>query len=127
MALVVFQERADVADALSNYMDLYYGRQMKYLSSDLLAEGLQPIQIQKAVQKAIAICQTAEMELRQHFMPVYTEINGVLINDCKLSQLAYGLVLLNADIYNPVTAQWQIRLMNEFLSKHNSKIKRDEF
>jgi hypothetical protein len=55
------------------------------------------------------------MELRQHFFPVYTQVDGMLMNDCKLSQLGYGLVLLNADVNNPNTAQWQVRVMKFYL------------
>ncbi len=63
----------------------------------------------------MTICQTAEMEIRQHFIPLYTQVDGILINDYKLSRLAYSLVILNADVSNPLVAYWQLKVMKDFL------------
>ena len=63
----------------------------------------------------MTICQTAEMEIRQHFIPLYTQVDGILINDYKLSRLAYSLVILNADVSNPLVAYWQLKVMKNFL------------
>ena len=115
MSIVIFQEENILEETLNNFQDLYYGSQMKYLASDLLNEGLSPSEILSAVQKAMTICQTAKMELRQHFIPLYTQIDGMLINDCKLSKLGFGLVLMNAEIYNPTVARYQIKVMSSFL------------
>lgn len=115
MEIVIFQQENNLEDSLGNFRDLFFSRQMKYLASDLLQEGLSPVEIRKAVQKAMTSCQTAEMEIRQHFIPVYTQVDGMLVNDCKLSRLGYGLVLLNAVVSNPLVARWQIKVMRNFL------------
>ncbi len=115
MKIVIFQEEERLEESLSSFQDLFYSRQMRYLASDLLQEGLSPKEIKDAVQRAMTSCQTAEIELRKHFSPVYTQIKGTLVNDCKLSRLGYGLVLLNADVSIPVAAQWQVKILSEFL------------
>ena len=115
MDIVIFQEENILEESLSSFQDLLFSSQMKYLSSDLLNEGLSPLEIRRAVKKAMTICQTSKIKLWQHFLPVYTQVNGILMNDCKLSQLGYGLVLLNADVNNPNAAQWQIKVMKYYL------------
>jgi len=114
MDLVLFHNKYGEEEPLNNFRDIYFGRQMKYLASDLLNEGLSPSDIRSAVQKAMKVCGTAEIEFRKHFIPIYTQIDGMLINDCKLSLLGYGLVLLNAEVYHPNTAKLQIRVMKDF-------------
>lgn len=115
MEIVIFQQEKNLEESLGDFRDLYYSRRMKYFASDLLNEGLSLAEIHMAVQKAMATCKTAEMEIRQHFIPVYTQVNGNLLNDCKLSRLGYGLVLLNAETHNPIAARWQIKVMRDFL------------
>lgn len=115
MNIVIFQQEDNLAESLGNFRDMFFSSRMKYLASDLLQEGLSPAEIRKSVQKAMTTCRTAELEIRQHFVPVYTQVDGMLVNDCKLSRLGYGLVLLNAEVNNPIAARWQIQVMMDFL------------
>ncbi len=114
MNIVIFQHQNNLEDSLSNFRDLYFSSQMKYLASDLLNEGFSPNTIKDAVQKAITICKTSNLEIREHFQLVYTELEGMIIKDCKLSQLGYGLVMLNAEETIPVVAQWQLKVIRNF-------------
>jgi len=115
MEIIVFQKNENPEEALRNFQDFFYSSQMKYLASDLLQEGFSATEIGQAVLKAMTTCQITDVEVRQHFIPIITEINGTLVNDCKLSQLGYGLVLLNADGNIPMVAEWQLKVLSEFL------------
>lgn len=115
MEIVVFQSESNFNESLSNFRDVLFGSQMRHLASDLFDEGLSPSSISLAVDKAISICIAAEIEVRQHFVRVYTEVDNMLIKDCKLSDLGMGLVLLNAGVHNPITAHWQFRVIRKFL------------
>jgi hypothetical protein len=115
MNIVIHHIQNEVEDSLTNFRNLYFNGQMKYFASDLLQEGLSPTAIRDAVQKAIRICNISDLEVRAHFQPVYTEMKGTIIKDCKLSQLGYGLVMLNAEETLPIVAQWQLKVVKNFL------------
>ena len=106
-------------DSIANFMDFYYSLRMKYLASDLLEQGLTPLQISDAVLKAINLGRAAGLELYQHFKPVFSGIDKEIINDCKLSHLGYGLVLMNADIALSVVGDFQVSVLQQYLVNYH--------
>ena len=114
MEIVVYKKEYDSSTSVDNFLDFYYGLQMKYLASELLPKGLSALQIAEAVLRAIKIGTSSGMEIREHFMPVFSDFNGEIISDCKLSKLAYGLVLLNASPQLSVVGAWQVRVLKKF-------------
>lgn len=116
MEMIIYRQKYDLGGALDTFYDFYFSSKMKYFASDLLKEGLSPSEITKAVRRAITACKAADVEIRQHFAPVYAQANGVLVEDCKLSQLGYMMVLLNANVKLPIVAQWQLELIASFCS-----------
>jgi len=115
MNIKKFQDDTYYEESFSDFQDLLLGSTMKYLASDLIRDGLSPSTINLAVEKAISVCLNADIQLRQHFIPVYTQVDNVLIKDCKLSSLGIGLVLLNAGTDNRLTSLWQLKVMRKFL------------
>lgn len=118
MDLLIYETEYDQADAVENFLAFYYNIQLNYLASDLLKEGLSPEQISDAVSKAINVGKSSGLEIRQHFMPVFTDLKSDIINDCKLSKLGYGLVLLNADIEVSTVGHWQIKVLEAYFSNY---------
>tara|TARA_R110002012_G_scaffold160895_1_gene322876 strand:- start:30642 stop:30992 length:351 start_codon:yes stop_codon:yes gene_type:complete len=114
MGLLIYEKKYNRANAIENFLDIYYNLQLSYLASDLLEEGLTPKQISDAVLKAIKVGKTSGLEIRQHFSPVFTGLNEEILNDCKLSKLAYGLVLLNADTSVSNVGQWQLKILKTY-------------
>jgi hypothetical protein len=96
-------------------MDFYYSLQLKYLASDLLYQGLTPKQINDAVVRAMGIGKASGMDLYQHFRPVFSGIGNEIIRDCKLSHLAYGLVLMNADTELSIVGNFQVSVLEKYL------------
>jgi hypothetical protein len=115
MNLIIFHEKQDIQESLDNFLDLYYNSQMSYFASDLMEKGLSHTDIKKGIGKAMVAAESAGIDLRKHFQLTYTQRNGSLISDCKLSKLGYAMVLLNAPIENPVVARWQVKVLNNFL------------
>lgn len=115
MNLIIFHEKQDIQESLDNFLDVYYNSQMSYFASDLMEKGLSLIDIKKGVSKAIMASKSAGIDIRKHFQLTYTQRNGALISDCKLSKLGYAMVLLNAPVENPVVARWQVKILNNFL------------
>lgn len=115
MQLLIYQKEYKQADTIETFIDFYYNLQLKQLASDLLDEGLSPKQISDAVLKAIKIGKSLGLDIRQHFMPLFTDRNRKILNDFKLSKLAYGLVLLNADTDVSTVGEWQIKILKAYL------------
>jgi len=117
MELLLYTKTYNEADTIHNFMDLYHSLHMTHLASDLLQKGLSPDQITDAVATAITIAKTSGMQTNKHFMPVYSGINEEIIQDCKLSHLGYGLVILNADKSLPLVGNFQVDVLKEFLNE----------
>ena len=111
MQITIYQETQSWEESLDYFRELQYCSQMKWFASDLLEKGLSPMAITQAVQRAMRIAKTARLDIRQHFYPLYTEYRGSLVRDCKLTELAYGLVLLNAEPDNAAVAKWQVEVL----------------
>ncbi|WP_432410104.1 hypothetical protein [Rasiella sp. SM2506] len=116
MELTIYTRRPIEADAINNFKNFYYSSQMKFLASELLNKGLSPNQISEAVQMAVAIANASKIDTSKHFMPVYSALNREIIKDCKLSQLGYGLVLMNANTNLSVVGDFQILVLKEFFN-----------
>ncbi|WNH07777.1 hypothetical protein [Thalassobellus suaedae] len=115
MELLIYARKYDQADAILNFMDFYRILNMKHLASDLLDKGLSPKQISEAVVAAIKIANASRIETNAHFMPVFSGINHSVIEDCKLSHLGYGLVLMNADPNLSVVGEFQVEVLQQYL------------
>lgn len=72
------------------------------------------LDIKNAIQRAMSITESANMNIRQHFQPVYTQFSIGTIRDCKLSKLEYALVLLNANPKLSIVGKWQLNILQRF-------------
>lgn len=117
MDVIVYHNAYDANDSLEQFLDVLFYQEMHYLASDLLDKGLSPDDINQAINRAMLAAKTAGVELRQHFIPIYTDIKGSLVKDCKMSKLGYGLLLLNANTANPMVANWQRQLLEHFFDE----------
>jgi hypothetical protein len=117
MDLITYTKQYKESDAISVFLDFYYSLNMTHLASDLLDKGLSPDKITKAVAAAMKIASASGLETMKHFMPVYSNLDDCIIQDCKLSHLAYGLVLMNADADLPIVGQFQVDLLLKYLER----------
>ena len=115
MELSIYSRTYTKSNAILNFMDFYHSLNMKYLASDLLDKGLSPKQISEAVVAAIKISNASKIETKTHFMPIFSGIHQAVIEDCKLSHLGYGLVLMNADPNLSVVCEFQIDVLQQYL------------
>ncbi|MFC7444913.1 hypothetical protein C7H62_0547 [Mesoflavibacter sp. HG96] len=100
------------SETLNHFLEMVYASQMNYLASDLLKKGISKDDISQAVKEAIEVMKMANMNINQHFIPVYTQINGFLFKDFKLSHQAFKLVLQNLPPKNMFVSKLQIRLID---------------
>ncbi|MBC8757635.1 hypothetical protein H2O64_23405 [Kordia sp. YSTF-M3] len=115
MKTILQKNTYDLTSSIDDFLDLYYSLSMRYWASDLLKKGLSPKQINTAVIAAIKIANSSGLEIRKHFRPMFSGTKQDLIQDCKLSLLGYGLVLLNADTNLSIVGTFQVELLERFL------------
>lgn len=113
MKITIYNTAYRDSDSIANFVEFYYSLRMPYLASDFLAKGLSPNQIIKAVAKAIKVAESSGIHINHHFKPVFSSFNHEIINDCKLSKLGYGLVLMNADEAVLAVGKFQVNILKE--------------
>ncbi|MGB3344195.1 MAG: hypothetical protein WBA61_09800 [Aequorivita sp.] len=114
MELAIYLKEYDIADSVQNFMNFYYAKNMTHLASDLLDRGLSPKQITTAISAAIKSANASGAEVHKHFMLVYSGLNQSIIQDCKLSDLGYGLVLMNADPNLAAVSKFQTDVLKQY-------------
>lgn len=119
MELLLYKRKYKVNNNIQNFMHIYNAKNMKHLASDLLDKGLSPDQIANAFTTAIKVANVSGIEVEKHFMPIYSGINNEIIQDCKLSDLGYGLVLMNADSNLSTVGAFQIDILKGYLKKRS--------
>lgn len=117
MHLAIYQKKYRTYDTLDHFQELYYSFGMPHLASDLLNIELTPKQILNAVKKGMRAIEASGESKQKHFLPVYSERNGQIFRDCKLSDLGKALVLMNATPSNQYVAKLQLKLCSQFLQK----------
>ena len=118
MELAIYTTNYAVTDTVQNFMNIYYATHMPYLASDLLKKGLTPAQISDAVSAAIKVINASGIAAHKHFMPVFSSLKEGIVQDCKLSDVGYGLVLMNADKNLQAVSEFQMNILNNFLKVH---------
>ncbi|MEW4923794.1 hypothetical protein [Algibacter sp. 2305UL17-15] len=118
MEIIVYQKKYETANAIKHFMDMFYGKEMTYLASNLLNKDFDLEDINGAIKKAIVATETLHLEVSQHFRSLYTHREGQLVKDCKLSKLGFALVVLNANPKNKYVANLQLALA-EILFENN--------
>lgn len=116
MEVVIYTLEYTKTDSIDRFIDFYHSLNMKYLASDLLDKGLSPKQISEAVTLAIKVVNSSGIEVHKHFMPVFSGLEQGIIEDCKLTHLGYGLVLMNADSNLAFVSEFQIDVLKGYLN-----------
>ena len=114
MAIIIYHESYPNSDAVEQFFDAFNTAQMTYLASDLLKNGVSGEEISKALVRAFKASEAADLDVRKHFLPIYTQGAEGVFNDCKLSELGFRLLLINADITVPAIAKYQLKLLQAF-------------
>lgn len=116
MKIIRYRKICDMNRAPSEWVESWQYYNKKYMASDLLNEGLTPGEISTAIQRAMDACNARGLNLDQHFVPVYTPINGRLYKDYRMSELGLLLTFMNAQPHNPNVASFQLSLIKNYLS-----------
>ncbi|AKD05800.1 hypothetical protein PKOR_17890 [Pontibacter korlensis] len=104
---------------LENFLDSLADRQLTCYASDLLQQhGCETMdELSQAVKRATEVCNCMHLPLRENFKPVYRSKNGEVVQDWRLSPMAYMLTVLNADAKTDLVARTQIEMVRRFFNQ----------
>lgn len=103
--------RAAILEALRD-------RQLQFLAGNLRQMGFGPDhEVLHAVERAMRVCMSSGLPIREHFKPVYISHRHTVSRDWLLSRLAYTLVMLNGAPDNPLVSRLQLSLIREALGE----------
>tara|TARA_R110002049_G_scaffold298365_3_gene488050 strand:- start:3050 stop:3430 length:381 start_codon:yes stop_codon:yes gene_type:complete len=126
MEVIVYQKRYHLGNSIESFLDRFFQKDMTYLASDLLSEGMAPEDIKSAVRKAIISTEKAGLISKKHFLPVISVKSGTSFLDCRLSSLGRFLVLLNVEPKSEYIATFQVKVAQQILNtnKYDHKTNR---
>ena len=104
-----------IDDFLSNLRE----RNLTLYATDLLqCDGCRSMhELEDAVRRATEVCTCMHLPLQENFKVVFRSSNGEVIQDWRLSPMAYMLLAINSDSSNEVVAKLQVELVKRVLSQ----------
>jgi hypothetical protein len=112
--MILYREK-NSETAEEEFLDFLQDVRLSHLASDMFVYGFNDSEeLAAAVERAINVCRTLQISVRQNFKPVYIYRDSGIIKDWRLSDLGRKLVILNGDCKNPYVAQLQIQLLSNF-------------
>lgn len=109
-----------MAPGIDQFLRQLHARELNFLASDLIKEGIEPRNIVVAIKDAIEMAGVGGLQAERHFSPVYTFDKGVIYKDCKLSKLGWHLVLLNLPGQDKATSTLKLSICEQLVNySHN--------
>lgn len=116
MSIILYQQAPKKENGFQVFLDTLRNSQLIYLASDILEKGLSPKDLTDAMKRAMIVCKAGGKRVEDHFLPIYSYYRGQMVNDCKLSNLGYALILMNARADNETVAEWQLEVLERAFS-----------
>jgi hypothetical protein len=96
--------------------------ELTHYASWLLENGLHDMdELECALQKAITALNAAHLPANHHFKKIFICCSGELQEDWLVSDLGLRLIIMNADVSNPVVARLQIEVLSHPLPTRNGE------
>jgi hypothetical protein len=106
------------ANVLDDVKEILLSRRLIHQAGCLLERcQLDHLQLESAVRKALRVCITAGLSPEEHFRSVFVYAGAAVQRVWLVSDLGLKLIMLNADISNPIIARMQIELLSNMLNK----------
>ncbi len=110
MEITIFNQNYNNV-VIDQFEEIMLDVELKFFASDMLSYGFSVQEIDGAIERAIQICQTASIPVRNNFKSIYLSNNREILCDWKLSVFSRKLVILNAAASLPLVAQFQLELL----------------
>ncbi|MDF2193271.1 hypothetical protein [Paraflavitalea sp. CAU 1676] len=110
--LIIYQSYTDAyANVVDDVREILLSRRLIHYAGSLKERALlDEEELEKAVRKALIVCVSAGIQPSEHFKSIFIYEKEALKKDWLVSDLGLQLILLNADIENPVVARLQVEL-----------------
>jgi hypothetical protein len=104
---------AGEAELANDIKEMFFTRNLKHYASCLLLNALHDeSELEAAVQKAFTACLVAGLPVQRHFKHIFV-CAGEIKEDWLVSGLAIQLIVLNADVSNPLVAKLQVGILSD--------------
>jgi hypothetical protein len=112
-SIVLYSSQFDTHSVLlDEFEERIADSDLHHYASELLEKGLQDEEeLEQALQKAITALCAAHMPCRCHIKKVFISYGDNIRNDWLVSDLALRLIIMNADVSNPIVARLQVELL----------------
>ena len=102
---------------IDEFVNSLHERNLSLYATDLLeCKGCSSLsELGEAVRKATEVCTCMHLPLQENFKVVFRSKNGQVIQDWRLSPMAYMLLAINSDSRNKVVAKLQVELVKNVL------------
>lgn len=103
--------------SLNDFLEALDQSEIHFSSKSLAFVFHSPEEMQKAISRAMNICSSIGMPLRQHFRRRFLSDSTLqtLEVDWSMSKLAYCLMLMNGSDDNPIVARFQWELIKKMV------------
>src|SRR3954464_10438172 len=112
-AIVPYSYFDEHADELEEMEDRIICGGLTHYASRLLEKCFQDnTELDRSLQKAFRALRTANLPVSKHFRTVFV-CGNELTSDWMISDLGLRLLLINADVTNPIVAKLQLQLVSD--------------
>ena len=117
--LILYPSYVDAyANVLDDVREILLSRHLIHYACSLQERCmLDDNQLENAVQRALRVCIAAGISPTEHFRKIFVYAGSDIRQDWLVSDLGLQLIMLNADISNPIIARMQIELLSHTLTR----------
>ncbi|MEO8406507.1 MAG: hypothetical protein ABI480_17985 [Chitinophagaceae bacterium] len=115
--LIIYPSYHDRHPLLEEIEEQLNEQNLVYYASCLLEKGLpDEDELEAALQKAIMAVLAAGLFAHCHFRKIFVWDDHEMKTDWLVSDLGLRLILMNANVSNPLVARWQVEIISNMLN-----------
>ena len=111
-------EQTSTYSTLEDFLDSIADQNLTFYASDLLKlTGCEHMdELSQALKRATEVCNCMHLPLRENFKVVYRSQEGEVVQDWRLSPMAYLLMVINSNSQNDLVANMQVEMVKRVLN-----------
>ncbi|MFD2515704.1 hypothetical protein ACFSRY_17660 [Pontibacter locisalis] len=111
-------EHTTINTPIEDFLDSVADQNLTLYASDLLqltgCENMDELSL--ALKRATEVCNCMHLPLRENFKVVYRSQEGEVVQDWRLSPMAYLLMVINSNSQNDLVAHMQVEMVKRVLN-----------
>ncbi|MBF9253593.1 hypothetical protein I2I11_09845 [Pontibacter sp. 172403-2] len=118
--MIVSLERSGYHSPIDDFVDSLADRNLTFYASDMLSrKGCESMEdLLQALKRATEVCTSMHLPLRENIKVVFRSRGGEVVQDWRLSPMAYLLMVINADYHNDLVAHMQVEMAKRALHQY---------